>query len=103
MYSASVNNWACASRSSGGALIHVVKAAFSRRSHHNRSRPVKRLPIRSVYNGGLYFTNESAEPFEPAFFHRTVAARMPAALLAFRPAEPWIQSCGARTHRFQKI
>jgi hypothetical protein len=66
MYSASVNNWGCATGSSVGAATHVVKAALSRRSYLNRSPPVKRLPIRSVYNGGLYFTNESAETFEPA-------------------------------------
>jgi hypothetical protein len=102
MYSASVNNWAWATGSSGDAAIHVMKAAFSRRSHLNRFPPVKRLSIRSVYNGGRYFTNECADTFGPTPFHRTIRARMPSALLASRQTEPWIRSRGARRHGIQK-
>jgi hypothetical protein len=90
MYSASVDDRACAIESSWGAAIHLAKAVFSRRSHLNQPQPGKRPPINSVYNGGLHFTNECGEGFEPAPFHRMIPAWIPSALLAIQPAEPWI-------------
>jgi hypothetical protein len=103
MYSASVDDWVYVIGSRGGAAIHLVKVVFSRQSHLNQSLSGKYLPINGVYNGGLHFTNEYAEAFEPAPFHRTIPTRMPSALLAIQPAEPWIQSRLERMHRFQTI